>query len=259
MNRIQSLFANKKNGILSVYFTAGFPNLNDTVPILEAFEKHGVDMVELGIPYSDPLADGPTIQESSTIAIRNGMRIEVLFNQIQDIRKTVTIPIVLMSYFNPTYLYGFERFCKQASEIGIDGLIIPDLPLHEYESTYKEIVEKYNLSFNMLVTADTPDERIKKIDSLTKGFIYLVSSSATTGGTAGMSDAQMSYFKRIADMKLSNPLMVGFGVHDRQTFNEATTYCNGAIIGSAFIRALKNGEDIDTTVRKFVSSVTGGQ
>lgn len=259
MNRIQSLFTNKKNGILSVYFTAGFPNLNDTVPILEAFEKHGVDMVELGIPYSDPLADGPTIQESSTIAIRNGMRIEVLFNQIQDIRKTVSIPIVLMSYFNPTYLYGFERFCKQASEIGIDGLIIPDLPLHEYESTYKEIVEKYNLSFNMLVTADTPDERINKIDSFTNGFIYLVSSSATTGGTAGMSDAQMCYFKRIADMKLSNPLMVGFGVHDRQTFNEATTYCNGAIIGSAFIRAQKNGYDIDTTVKKFVSSVTGGQ
>ena len=259
MNRIHSLFTNKKSGILSVYFTAGYPNLNDTVPILEAFEKHGVDMVELGIPYSDPLADGPTIQESSTIAIRNGMRIEVLLNQLKDVRQKVSIPIVLMSYFNPTYLYGFERFCKQASEAGVDGLIIPDLPAYEYESTYKPIVERYNLSFNMLITSDTPDERIRKIDELTNGFIYMVSSAATTGGTSSMSNAQMDYFKRVSEMKLNNPLMVGFGVHNQQTFNEATTFCNGAIIGSAFIRAQKNGEDIDTTVKKFVSSITGGQ
>jgi tryptophan synthase, alpha subunit len=259
MNRIQSLFTNKKSGILSVYFTAGYPNLNDTVPTLEAFEKHGVDMVELGIPYSDPLADGPTIQESSTIAIRNGMRIEVLLNQLKDVRQKVSIPIVLMSYFNPTYLYGFERFCKQASEAGVDGLIIPDLPAYEYETTYKSVVEKYNLSFNMLITSDTPDERIRKIDELTNGFIYMVSSAATTGGTSSMSDAQMDYFKRVSEMKLNNPLMVGFGVHNQQTFNEATTFCNGAIIGSAFIRAQKNGDDVDTTIKKFVSSITGCQ
>jgi tryptophan synthase alpha chain len=259
MNRIKNLFTNKKGGILSVYFTAGFPNLNDTIPTLEALEKHGVDMVELGIPYSDPMADGPTIQESSTMAIRNGMRIEVLLDQLKDVRQKVSIPIVLMSYFNPTYQYGFERFCRQASEAGVDGLIIPDLPAYEYEATYKPIVERYNLTFNMLITADTSDERIRTIDGLTNGFIYLVSSAATTGGTSSMSDAQMAYFRRVSEMKLRNPLMVGFGVHNLQTFAEATTYCNGAIIGSAFIRALKNGEDIGSTVKKFVSSITGAQ
>lgn len=187
------------------------------------------------------------------------MRIEVLLNQMKDVRKKVSIPIVLMSYFNPTYLYGFERFCKQASEAGVDGLIIPDLPAYEYETTYKPIVERYNLSFNMLITSDTPNERIRKIDKLTNGFIYMVSSAATTGGTSSMSDAQMNYFKRVSEMKLNNPLMVGFGVHNQQTFAEATTYCNGAIIGSAFIRAQKNGDDVDTTVKKFVSSITGKQ
>ncbi len=259
MNRIKNLFTSKKKGILSVYFTAGYPNLNDTIPTLEALEKYGVDMVELGIPYSDPMADGPTIQESSTVAIRNGMRIELLLNQLKDIRQKIRIPIILMSYFNPTYLYGFERFCKQASEVGVDGLIIPDLPIFELENTYKAIIEKYHLSFTMLVTSDTTEERIRKIDDLTTGFIYLVSSAATTGGTSNMSDAKMAYYKRVAEMKLQNPLMVGFGVHNNQTFTEATTYCNGAIVGSAFIRAQKCGDDIDTTVKKFVSSIANAQ
>jgi tryptophan synthase alpha chain len=257
MSRLQSLFTTRTK-ILSVYFTAGFPRLNDTLPILEALEANGANLVELGIPYSDPMADGPTIQESSSIALKNGMCIDLLFEQIAAMRKTVTIPVVLMSYFNPTYLYGFERFCEQAAKVGIDGLIIPDLPLHEFEGKYKEITTRYNLSFNMLITSHTPNERIRQIDTLTDGFLYLVSSAATTGNTNELQDTQLSFFERVSKMQLKNPLMVGFGVHNRSTFNDATKFCNGAIIGSAFIRALKQSDDVAATTKQFLDSIRNG-
>lgn len=255
MNRIKSLFNNKKKDILSIYFTAGFPALNDTIPLLELLEKNGVNMVELGIPYSDPLADGPTIQDSSSVAIANGMRIETLLTQLDGFRNKISIPVVLMSYFNPIDQYGFERFCSEAKNVGIDGLIIPDLPPFEYESCYKPIIEKYNLAFCMLITSDTTSERIRKIDKLSNGFLYLVSTANTTGRTDSLTKHQMDYFKRVSAMNLVNPLMVGFGVHNSTTYEDATKYCTGAIIGSAFIRALKDSQYLDTTVQNFVRSI----
>lgn len=257
MNRIEQLFNAKKDGILSVYFTAGYPNLDDTLPILKNLEANGVDMVELGIPYSDPLADGPTIQESSTVAISNGMKIDYLFTQLESLRQSIKIPVVVMSYFNPIDLYGFERFCKKASEVGIDGLIIPDLPAYEYESYFQPIIQKYQLSFCMLITSDTSDERIRQIDKLTNGFIYMVSSAAITGGTDSMSDKQLAYFQRVSAMGLKNPLVVGFGVHNQTTYKQATTHCRGAIVGSAFIRALSASGTSGSSIARFVASIKG--
>ncbi len=241
MNRIkQKLQENKK--LLSIYFSAGYPNLNDTVQIIQDLEKNGVDMIEIGLPFSDPLADGPTIQASSTQALHNGMTTKLLFEQLKDIRKTVKIPLIIMGYFNPMLQYGVEEFCKKCSEIGIDGLIIPDLPVDIYADNYKAIFEKYNLINVFLITPQTSNERIRFIDSVSNGFIYMVSSASVTGNQNDFGATQNNYFKRIADMELENPQIVGFGISNKTTFNQATKFAKGAIIGSAFIKNLtENG------------------
>lgn len=237
MNRInKKLQENKK--LLSIYFTAGYPNLKDTVGIIEDLEKNGVDMIEIGLPFSDPLADGPTIQASSTQALKNGMTTDVLFDQLQNIRKTVTIPLIIMGYFNPMLQYGVEAFCKKCAEVGIDGLIIPDLPVNVYNDQYKTIFEAYGIINVFLITPQTSDERIRFIDSLSKGFIYMVSSASVTGSSSGFGDVQTDYFKRIADLELESPQVIGFGISDHKTFTQATMHAKGAIIGSAFIKHL---------------------
>ncbi len=237
MNRIQQKISENKK-LLSIYFTAGFPKLDDTVEILQQLEKSGVNMVEIGLPFSDPLADGPTIQASSQVALKNGMTTDLLFEQLKNIRKTVSIPLILMGYFNPVLQFGVENFCKKCAEIGIDGLILPDLPLAEYKEHYAEIFRKYNLINIFLITPQTSEERIRKIDEASKGFIYMVSSASITGSTEDLGTEQEKYFKRIASMKLINPQIVGFGIRDSKTFKQATTHTNGAIIGSAFIKML---------------------
>ncbi len=237
MNRIQQKLQEDKK-LLSIYFSAGFPSLNDTVSIIQDLEKNGVDFIEIGLPFSDPLADGPTIQESSTIALKNGMTTEILFNQLKDIRKSVNIPLIIMGYFNPMLQYGVEAFCTKCKEIGIDGLIIPDLPLDVYEREYKAIFEKHGLLNIFLITPQTGDERIQQIDAASNGFIYMVSSAGVTGSQSGFGNTQEDYFNRIAKMNLNNPQIVGFGIKDKETFNQATKTAKGAIIGSAFIKHL---------------------
>lgn len=252
MNRIQEKLREDKK-LLSIYFTAGYPQLNDTISILEDLEKNGVDMIEIGLPFSDPLADGPTIQESSTQALRNGMTTDKLFQQLKDIRKTVNIPLIIMGYFNPMLQYGVEEFCKKCEEIGIDGLIIPDLPVNVYSEKYQAVFEKYNLINVFLITPQTSAERIGFIDSVSNGFIYMVSSASVTGTTSSFGNDTKNYFKRISGMNLKNPQIVGFGISDKQSFKEATEYSNGAIIGSAFIKQLtKNGVE---SISEFVKTI----
>lgn len=252
MNRInQKLQEDKK--LLSIYFTAGYPSINDTVSIIQNLEKNGVDMIEIGLPFSDPLADGPTIQASSTQALKNGMTTEVLFNQLKDIRKSVKIPLIIMGYFNPLFQYGVEAFCEKCQEIGIDGLIIPDLPVDVYHEKYQSIFEKYGLINVFLITPQTSDERIRYIDSISNGFIYMVSSASTTGAKVGFGDQQTQYFERIGNMNLNNPQIVGFGISNNQTFTQATQYAKGAIIGSAFVKHVTN--DGINSLDKFVKSI----
>ena len=237
MNRIhQKLQEDKK--LLSLYFTAGYPALNDTVKIIQDLEDSGIDMIEIGLPFSDPLADGPTIQDSSTAALKNGMTTEKLFEQLKDIRKTVSIPLIIMGYFNPMFQYGVEAFCKKCQEIGIDGLILPDLPLDVYQENYEVIFKKYGLLNVFLITPQTSDQRIHEIDAASNGFIYMVSSASVTGSKSGFGDTQTDYFERIANMNLKNPQIVGFGIKDAETFQAATKNAKGAIIGSAFIKHL---------------------
>jgi tryptophan synthase alpha chain len=237
MNRITQAFEQDKK-LLSIYFTAGFPQLNDTVPVLEQLQASGVDMIEIGLPFSDPLADGPTIQDSSTRALTNGMTTDVLFDQLKDIRKTIHIPLVLMGYFNPMMQYGIEKFCKRCQEVGIDGLIIPDLPVNVYHERYQKTFESYGLLNMFLITPQTPDSRIEYIDKVSKGFIYMVSSASVTGAKNTFGDTQTEYFKRIEAMQLTTPQIVGFGISNAQTFQAATQHTRGAIIGSAFIKHL---------------------
>ena len=237
MNRIEKKLSENKK-LLSIYFTAGYPQINDTILILKELEKNGVDMVEIGLPFSDPLADGPTIQASSTQALNNGMTTSLLFEQLEGIRDTVSIPLILMGYFNPVLQYGVEAFCKKCHEIGIDGLILPDLPLAEYQEHYKAIFDKYGLFNIFLITPQTSEERIREIDRASKGFIYMVSSASTTGAQQGFGNEQEDYFNRIASLSLSNPKIVGFGISNAETFKQATVHANGAIIGSAFIKML---------------------
>ena len=252
MNRINQKL-NEDHKLLSIYFTAGYPNTNDTATIIESLEKSGVDMLEIGLPFSDPLADGPTIQASSTEALKNGMTSELLFEQLKNIRKTVSIPLIIMGYFNPMLQYGVEAFCKKCQDVGIDGLIIPDLPVDVYNDDYKAIFEKYGLINVLLITPQTSDERIRYIDSVSNGFIYMVSSASVTGSSSGFGEEQTNYFKRIADMKLKNPQIVGFGISDNETFTQATQYAKGAIIGSAFIKHItKNGVN---STENFVKSI----
>ena len=252
MNRINKKI-NEDKKLLSIYFTAGYPNLDDTTTIIKNLKESGVDMIEIGLPFSDPLADGPTIQASSTQALKNGMTTEVLFNQLKDIRKTVSIPLIIMGYFNPMLQYGVEAFCKKCQEIGIDGLIIPDLPVDVYNEQYKSIFEKYGLINVFLITPQTSKERIQFIDSISNGFIYMVSSASVTGGSNGFGEQQTNYFKRVKNMKLKNPQIVGFGINNNETFNQATTYAKGAIIGSAFIKHLsKNNVN---KIEDFINSI----
>ncbi|MDX1462590.1 MAG: tryptophan synthase subunit alpha [Marinirhabdus sp.] len=236
-NRIQQSFDTNRK-LLSIYFTAGYPKLNDTVPIIEALEANGVDMIEIGLPFSDPLADGPTIQASSNKALQNGMTTDVLFQQLKDVRSTVKIPLIIMGYFNPILQYGVDAFCEKCAAVGIDGLIIPDLPLREYQQHFEPIFTAYGIRYIFLITPQTSEARIREIDRASHGFIYMVSSASTTGSTSGFGTDQTAYFERIAKMELNNPVVVGFGIYDKETFNTATSFARGAIIGSAFIQSL---------------------
>lgn len=253
MNRItEKLKAPKK--LLSIYFTAGYPDLNDTVGIIKSLENSGVDMIEIGLPFSDPLADGPTIQDSSTAALKNGMSSELLFNQLKNIRETVDIPLIIMGYFNPILQFGVEAFCRKCHEVGIDGLIVPDLPADVYNDTYKSIFQKYGLLNIFLITPQTSVERICFIDNISEGFIYMVSSASVTGSQSGFGNEQEAYFKRINAMQLSNPQIVGFGIKDKETFNQATKYAKGAIIGSAFIKYLT--EHKGQAIKEFITAIS---
>lgn len=256
-NRITDLFAQKPDGLLNVYFTAGFPNLGDTMPILEALEEAGADLVEIGIPYSDPVADGETIQQSNMRALENGMSLAVLFEQLAGIRSRVSVPILLMGYINPVLQFGVERFCQKCQEVGVDGVILPDLPLDLYLDEYEPIFRQYGILNIFLITPQTTDDRIRLIDTHSEGFIYMVSSASITGSTSGVSDEMLAYFDRINAMNLRNPRLIGFGIKDNETFQMANKYANGAIIGSAFIRLLQeNGADSDI-ISDFVRVVRG--
>jgi tryptophan synthase alpha chain len=255
MSRIKELFQKKSKDVLSVYFTAGFPELNSTMDILVSLQKNGVDMVEVGMPFSDPLADGPVIQHSSELALQNGMNLDLLFEQTKDMRKNITITLVLMGYLNPLLQYGVEKFLQKASENGFDALIVPDLPIREYELHYKELFEKYKIKNIFLITPDTPKERVHKIDALSDAFIYLVATSGTTGAKDKVSDEQQDYFKRIASYQLKNPLLAGFGISNRDTFEKACAHTNGAIIGSAFIKALEKDKHTEQAIKSFITSI----
>lgn len=256
-NRLTKLFQSSPKNLLTVYYTAGFPNLNNTLPILQNLEKAGADIVEIGMPYSDPIADGPTIQKSNDQALANGMNLNLLLEQLQDFRSTVQIPVLLMGYINPVLQFGIEKFCKAISEIGIDGLILPDLPMYEYEQFYQKVFEEHNLSNVFLISPQTSEERIRKIDNLTQGFVYMVSSSSTTGKTEGISNNQETYFERIQQMNLKNPTQIGFGISTNEGFQKACSYANGAIIGSAFIKALSKAENLEQSISDFVKEIKG--
>lgn len=254
MNRIEQLFSQKKN-ILNIYVTAGFPQLHDTVTIIRELEKNGVDLVELGMPYSDPLADGPVIQHSSSVALDNGMTLSLLFEQVREIRKTSSIPLVLMGYFNQLMRYGVDDFLKEAADSGIDGLIIPDLPVEEYVENYQDKVEKLGLNFIFLLSPQTATERIRLLDKATSGFLYVVSSASTTGKNLNVQQNEMQYFERIQKMQLKTPLLIGFGISNKKSYETACRYASGAIIGSAFLRALDQGSDIRKNIRQFIHSI----
>lgn len=254
MSRISQMFDRKKEKVLSIYFTAGFPHLDSTLEVMKSLQESGVDMIELGIPYSDPLADGPVIQQSSMAALKNGMTIKKLFEQIKDFRKEISIPVLLMGYMNPVLQYRFEKFCADAADAGIDGLILPDLPEYEYETEYGAIIKKYGLDFVFLVTPETSEQRVRKLDELSSGFLYAVSSSSTTGNNKDMASVER-YLGRLKNMKLKNPVMVGFGIRDKDSFEAACAHANGAIIGSAFIKALEKNPDPAIAARNFLSFI----
>jgi tryptophan synthase alpha chain len=254
MSRIKSLFEKKSNRVLNVYCTAGFPELESTIPVMKALQSAGADMIELGMPYSDPLADGPVIQQSSAVALANGMTIETLFEQLKKFRLHIQVPVILMGYLNPVLQYGFEKFCAEAAEAGIDGLILPDLPEYEFETLYGQVIQKYGLDFIFLVTPETTEERVKKLDALSTGFLYAVSSSSTTGSDKQMQPVE-AYLERLQRYGLKNPVLVGFGIKDKASFGAACAYANGAIIGSAYIRSLENVTDIQSATVNFLKGV----
>ena len=253
-SRIKDLFHHKPQHLLNVYCTAGYPQLNSTREVMKALQDNGADLIEIGIPYSDPLADGPVIQASGSKAIENGMTVSKLFEQLKDCRKEIHVPLILMGYFNQVLQYGFEKFCAAAQDVGVDALILPDLPMYEFETEYGAIVKKYGLDFIFLVTPETSEERIKKLDGLSSGFLYAVSSSSTTGKDKNLTD-QEAYFKRLKELNLKNPVLVGFGIKDKDTFEKACSYANGAIIGTAYIKALEGSNDVTQATKKFLKSV----
>ncbi|MDF9828975.1 tryptophan synthase subunit alpha [Parabacteroides sp. PF5-6] len=255
MNRINQLFETQKKGILSVYFTAGYPNLADTAPIIQSLQKAGVKMIEIGIPFSDPMADGPVIQTSSTKALKNGMSLKFLFEQLKDIRKDIQIPLLLMGYLNPIMQFGFERFCQHCVATGIDGMVIPDLPFADYIADYKPIADRYDLKIILLITPETSEERIREIDAHTDGFIYMVSSAATTGTQQHFDEQKQAYFRRINAMNLRNPRLVGFGISNKETYNAALNNSSGAIIGSKFIQLLDNEPTTTQAVSRLLRSL----
>jgi tryptophan synthase alpha chain len=256
MSRIKELFEKKKNNVLNVYFTAGFPALNNTLAIMKSLQDAGADMIELGMPYSDPLADGPVIQSSSAVALANGMTIRKLFEQLKNFRNEIQLPVLLMGYMNPVLQYGFENFCRDASLAGVDGLILPDLPVHEFEQEFGAIIEKYKLDFIFLVTPETEEARIRQLDHHSSGFLYAVSSSSTTGKNISLA-GQENYFKKLRSMTLKNPVLIGFGIRDKSSFSKACSYASGAIIGTAFIRILENAAEAEIPARTkdFVNSL----
>jgi tryptophan synthase alpha chain len=255
MNRIDQLFQHKKEHILSVYFTAGYPALNDTVTVIKALEKEGVELIEIGVPFSDPMADGPVIQASGAKALQNGMSVKTLFTQLAAIRSSVSIPLVLMGYLNPVMQFGFDRYCEEAVRCGIDGLIIPDLPFAEYMESYKPIADRYGLHMIMLITPETSEERIRLIDRHTSGFIYMVSSASVTGAKSAFSDVNIDYFRRVNAMQLKNPRLIGFGISNRETFDAACREASGAIIGSKFISLLESEDSIEVAAKKLIEAI----
>ena len=254
MTRIQNLFIHKPGNILNVYVTAGVPHRDSTIPLMRAMQDAGADLIELGMPYSDPLADGPVIQESSAVAIRNGMTIDTLFSQLRDLRPQIRVPVVLMGYMNPVLQYGFDRFCADAAAVGVDGLILPDLPEFEFEQVYGPAIRKHGLDFIFLVTPETSEERVRRLVVLSSGFLYAVSSSSTTGKEQDL-NATAAYLQRLASYGLRNPILVGFGISDRNRFRQACAHVSGAIIGSAFIRAISAAPEPATAAGQFIREV----
>lgn len=258
-SRIEKLFEEKKDNILSVYFTAGFPNLDDTANIVKQLQSSDADIIEVGIPFSDPVADGPTIQESNKRALDNGISLKLIFDQLAEIRSEVNIPIILMGYINPVLQFGVEDFCKRCEEIGIDGLILPDLPMQEYIDEYQSVFEAHGLLNIFLITPQTSEERIREIDNNSRGFIYMVSLAGTTGAKANISEDQVSYFKRVKAMQLKNPTLIGFGISNHETFDRACKHASGAIIGSAFINVLEKANNLEQDISAFIKSIKGIQ
>jgi len=254
MNRIDEVFSKKKKGVLNIYFTAGYPKINDTLRIARTLEGAGVDIIEIGIPYSDPIADGPTIQDSSQKALDAGMSLKLLMRQLQDLRKHIKIPVILMGYINPVLQYGFTKFCQDCKEVGIDGVILPDLPMQEYAEMYQVTFEEYGIYNIFLMTPQTSEKRVLQINEASKGFIYMVSSASITGAKQEVSQAQIDYFERIQKMNLSVQRLIGFGISNKETFDNACQYASGAIIGSAFINQL-NKDDSDEAITSFVGSI----
>lgn len=248
MNRINQLFSSNPRKLLSIYFCAGTPTLDGTTEVIRTLEKHGVSMIEIGIPFSDPMADGIVIQNAATQALRNGMSLRLLFSQLQDIRRDVQIPLILMGYLNPIMQFGFENFCRECAGCGIDGVIIPDLPFRDYQEQYRPIAERHDIKVIMLITPETSEERVREIDEHTDGFIYMVSSAATTGAQQDFDDHKRTYFRKIEDMKLRNPRMVGFGISNKATFDAACEHASGAIVGSRFVSLLEEEKDAEQAI-----------
>jgi len=259
MNRIDQLFQQVKEPVLNIYFTAGFPQLNDTRRVLKAIQEGGAHIVEIGMPYSEPIADGETIQQSNQKALENGMSLQTLFDQLKGMRSEISVPVILMGYLNPVVQMGVENFCQKCQEVGVDGLILPDLPVEEYHEEYKPIFDRYGLINIFLITPQTSEARIRRIDSISSGFIYMVSSASVTGSTSGISPEMESYFNRVNQMNLTNPRLIGFGIKDQDTFHQASKHASGAIIGSQFIRILEQAQnqDLESDVIRYIQSVLG--
>lgn len=255
MNRIDQLFADTSENILSIYFTAGYPKLDETLSIMKALEEAGADIIEIGIPYSDPVADGPTIQESNMVALGNGMSLKKLFEQLQNMRTQVQIPVILMGYLNPIIQYGIEAFCKKCQEVGVDGIIVPDLPIKQYMDEYKVLFDQYNLRNTFLISPQTSEQRIREIDKYSDGFIYMVSSHSITGAKKGITDEQVQYFKAVREMGLKSPRLIGFGISDHESFATAASYSNGAIIGSAFIKVLQSPGNLTENIKSYIKGI----